>query len=151
MSEYVKICPKCEHKNPESSNNCSECGVFFFDVPPVPPPVPPSFEIQDIIYLDLVGTTNTYEIQNGWILGRSDPESRANIQLSNIYGVNFIHRRHCLFDYCNGQWFITALVNKPFTNSSFVNQTKLEPGQRYPIKNGDKLTLSKLTLNIRIV
>jgi pSer/pThr/pTyr-binding forkhead associated (FHA) protein len=189
MLEYVKICPKCGHVNPEDFDICENktCREFLGFEAPVhiseikdkiktqpetqvgkdkteviddkqqdpaklsKEKITLRFETAPVLYLDLPGTSNVYEVQNGWIVGQADPTSNAHVQISDIQGVNFIHREHCSFDYVNGQWFVTTIAHEHFTNPTFVNHQRIQPGQRYPINNGDRLTLSNVTFNVRII
>lgn len=192
MLEYVKVCPKCGHINPESAGDicgregCDEflglvAAVSLASVqmpldPPVPPnPSPPKTaedpvqvpksQVQEKsvpftnrfvnpppLYLEMPGTSTTYEIHPDFIVGQSHPTSTAHVQLSGIQGVNYVHRRHCIFECTDGQWFITAIRQEEhFTNPTYLNQLIIEPGQRYPLHNGDRLTLAVITLNVRLL
>jgi hypothetical protein len=93
----------------------------------------------------------TYEVPPGGVLGQTHPSSSAQVQLNDIPGVNYVHRSHCLFEYIDNGWRVTALPQPDYTNPTFVNSKRLEPGEQAPIRNGDKLTLSNITLNVRII
>lgn len=181
MLEHVKVCPKCGYINPEDRDICdvSNCGEYLGFVNPVPAtdvrqgtiqekkinsqeskavskptpqtvPVTQRYEAQPILYLELAG--QAYEIKNGWIIGLEHPTSKAHIQLPHISGTKRnIHRQHCFFEYANDQWFVYAIAQESYTNPTFVNQTRIHPGQRHPINHGDKLTLSDVTLSVRII
>lgn len=187
MLEYVKICPKCGHENPEDeAGTCKAqgCDQFLGMVEPVPRPniiqetlspypespedrpnvtehfkdgsqesvrVTNRFKAVSALYLDLPGTEQIYPIQSGFVLGQAHPTSTADIQLVGIQGVNFIHRRHCSFDYTGDCWNVTTIPQEEFTNPTLVNHIKLQPGQKYPIRNGDRLTLCNITFNVRII
>jgi hypothetical protein len=109
------------------------------------------FENASAFYLEIPGTDQVYTIKNGFVLGQAEPTSDADVQLSGIPEINFVHRRHCLFDYAENKWHVTAIKNEGFTNPTLVNHVKLQPGQRHALNNGDRLILSSITLNVRII
>lgn len=204
MDEYVKICPKCRHVNPEDGGEvlpdgslsvpdiCGApgCGEFLGSVIPTratidaskgdkqnlvlpaiarkapdqekpihsadaeqkhrSPSVTMRYE-DPVCYLELAGAEEVYEVRNGSVLGQAHPTSQANIQLSGLQGVNFVHREHCRFEYDNGQWFVTAIKRQSFTNPTHVNQQRLEPDRRYAIKNGDRLILAQIVFALRTI
>lgn len=177
MLEYVRFCPKCERMYPESEIYCSDCDKLL---PPPEPPRPPKegFPLDDTnretgqnischpqeqphpsvpitirivnLSLYLPGTSMEYKVHSGDIIGQKHPSSFAQIQLSGIDGVNLIHRRHCQFELFDNEWFVIPLSQPDFINPTFLNIERLQPGQRYKITNGDKLTLGQTTFLIRI-
>lgn len=188
MLEYVKICPNCGFKNPETEVYCCECN-YYLDVVPekdtgIDSPKPenhqpgdpaPEIEKKDIVknpgeqsfkqgpitkrmesetslLLELVGTSRQYQVRSGDIIGQEHPSSQAQIQLSGVEGVNFIHRHHCQFEYKDGEWYVTPLIQSQsdFINPSSLNIQRMQPGQNYKITNGDKLTMGRITFLIRI-
>lgn len=90
------------------------------------------------------------EIQSNDVLGQAHPESRATKQLSNISGVNHLHRQHCSFICAGGQWHVTAIPNEKFTNPSWVNGVKVQPGSTMPLRDGDQLKLCGITFRVRV-
>ncbi len=159
MLEYVKKCPKCGHENPESEFNCTFCDASLVMVEAVRAsglgcacsscsPV----ETQSLFSLEIPGTAIRYNVKNGDVIGQDHHTSDAEIKLSGIDGVNFVHRRHCRFEVnCSGEWFVTPIIQEDFSNPTNLNIQRLEPGQRYKITNGDKLTLGPVTFQVRII
>ena len=109
------------------------------------------FENASAFYLEVPGTQQLYTIKNGSVLGQAHATSDADVQLSGILGVNFVHRRQCAFDYAEAKWHVTAIKQDDFTNPTLVNHINLQPGQRHALNNGDRLTLCNITLNVRII
>jgi len=105
---------------------------------------------QSNFFLELPGTSRQYEVNDGYILGQEHPTNNAQIQLSGIEGVNFIHRQHCRFEFSSGEWYVTPLPQADFTNPTTLNLQRLQTGQKYKIMNGDRLTLCRITFYIRI-
>ena len=129
-----------------------------------PPTLPPEIPVQThshqvttrfgaepSLCLELPGTSKVYEIKNGWVIGQAHSTSNAHVQIADVPGANFIHRQHCSFDCVNGQWFVTAIPHEHYTNPTSVNNQKLQAAQRHPINNGDRLTMSNITFNVRII
>jgi hypothetical protein len=204
---YVKICPRCGHRNDELSEACEKDGEFLGMVPATqdsaaatlspsapPPAVEPSIiaaepakpipgstrpviredadevritaerssagacaatnpydEPCGLLYLEVVGNSQTFEVRDGWIVGQSHPTSAAQVQLSGLPGISYVHRHHCQFDYRDSAWQVTPVVQPSFTNPTFLNQQRLVPGRAYQLRNGDRLLLSNIALNIRVV
>jgi len=114
-------------------------------------PVTTRYESQAMLYLKCSASGKAHMVHPGWIMGQSHPTSQANIQISGVPGVNFIHRHHCRFDHDNGRWFVTAIDQQSFTNPTIVNDQKLAPGQNCVIKHGDKLTLVNTTFTVDMI
>jgi len=113
-------------------------------------PVTLRMDPQSHFLLELPGTSRQYEVYDGYILGQEHPTNGAQIQLSGIEGVNYIHRQHCRFEFSSGEWYVTPLPQANFTNPTTLNLQRLQTGQKYKIMNGDRLTLSRITFYIRI-
>ncbi|MEM7016549.1 MAG: FHA domain-containing protein [Pseudomonadota bacterium] len=151
MSEFVRICPKCRHQNPEYENACTECGHFVGMEAAVPKPASPKparpkpeaakkaprrqrKQVQSKLaettekdppafYLDIAGTDKVYTIQDGWVLGQAHGTNTAHIQIpEDITGSGYIHRQHCRFEHRDKQWFITPIDQKLFERD-FTNPT----------------------------
>ena len=104
-----------------------------------------------LLYLEVVGSSQTFEVRDGWIVGQSHPTSAAQIQLAGLPGISYVHRHHCQFEYRDAAWQVTPVVQPSFTNPTFLNQQRLVPGRAYQLRNGDRLLLSNIALNIRVV
>jgi len=48
-------------------------------------------------------------------------------------------------------WHVIAIAQPEYTNPTFVNQTRLMPGQHALLRNGDRLVLANVPLNVRIL
>lgn len=166
MNDFVKICPKCGYHNPEGENICRHCSHFLGLVRPIPetdpeietpeaaPDLPEIEEVEltpeeapDMLVLESLTNGRTYMIESGSIVGRADETSQADVQLSDIPGINFISREHCRFFFQDGQWYATAL--RSAMNGLSVNQTQLGPGERILIEPGDTVVLANVPFRIR--
>ncbi|MGD8931239.1 MAG: FHA domain-containing protein [Chromatiales bacterium] len=178
MTTFVKICPKCGHHNPEYENACSVCTHFIgmetpqavTAAPASKPQTSPSIDAPQAVaqpadvhlspqttalYLQVQGSSQTFELRNGWIIGQAHPSSDADLQLRDLPGINYVHRRHCRFFYQDDAWHVLAIdqreAGNDFTNPTSVNQTRIAPGQTHVLANGDQLSLANLKLLVRIV
>lgn len=102
-----------------------------------------------VIYLECPANSKIYEIESGQVIGQAHPTSGAHVQLSDIPNINYVSREHCLFNFDNGQWYVTAI--KTATNQTCVNQRLVERGVRMPIRNGDRLAMANVIFQIRIM
>lgn len=102
------------------------------------------------LILEHPDSNSLFEIASGDILGQAHPTSTARHQLANIPGVNCLHREHCRFDCDQGAWRVTAIARPEFTNPTWVNHVKVEPGLSHPLHNGDRLTLCNVVFTVRI-
>ena len=181
MTDFVRICPKCGHSNPEYENACSACNQFIGMEAAVPRPAstepliteektseektPPAdpvsptlrFPSQELsFYLEHQGSGQVFTIKPGWLVGQAHPSNEAEIQIpQEIEGSEFIHRRHCRFDYAEGCWTVTALgqnrYGQDFTNPSFLNERALPSDQPQALHNGDILRLSGVSFSIKFI
>lgn len=172
---YVKECPRCGYLNDEFAEVCERDGELLAmapamiapDVSPEPPasagdvaaaaareivePTPePVRELIQALYLEAESGT-TYEIRSGWVIGQAHPTSSAQVQLSGISGLNYVHRSHCQFELRPDGWHAIAVAQPEYTNPTFVNQTRLMPGQDTLLHNGDRLVLANVPLSVRIL
>jgi pSer/pThr/pTyr-binding forkhead associated (FHA) protein len=161
MTEFVKICPQCGQANPEYEHLCGQCNHFIgleaaqpaVQNPPVQAVTPA--ELRGGLLLTLPGTTLSFPVRSGDTLGQSHPDSDAQIQLPpSVTDVAYIHRRHCRFQQAADQWLLEAIDQGPlgreFTNPTWVNGVRLEPGERCPLGHGDDLRLSGTTLLVQL-
>jgi hypothetical protein len=177
MAEFVRICPKCGHINPEYENLCTACNQFIgmeSAVPAAPPmaetvkrsPVTHSPEaesaqatrryvpVAESFYLQLEDVQSLLTVRPGFVLGQAHASSDAQLQIpQTVRGSSFLHRRHCRFELDDKGWRVIA-VEQPqsaFTNPTFVNQHKLGPGESHPLSDGDQLRLSGLNFSVRMI
>lgn len=166
MAEYVKICPQCQHINPESDNTCEQCATFIGLEEAIlmadalakigsAPQRSRSPDKTHVLYLEASGGTPTFTIYHNTVLGQHHKSNTADVQIEGITGSQFIHRQHCRFEYDNGQWYITALDQRQFghkfTNPTFINEKKIPTEQRTELHHGYRLTLSGILFRIKIV
>ncbi len=104
-----------------------------------------------ILYLDCEDSGQCHAIRPGWIVGQSHPTSTAEAQLAQTPGIQFVHRRHCRFDCEDGQWYVTPIPQADYTNPTSVNNRRVAPGVRMPVRNGDRLMLAGVGLTVRIL
>lgn len=106
---------------------------------------------RQLLYLDVAANGQCHEIQDGWVIGQAHPTSQAQVQLEDVPGLSYVHRSHCRFDLHDGRWHVTAVAQPSYTNPTFLNRQRLAPGQSMPLRNGDRLVLSNVALNVRII
>lgn len=168
-------CPTCGQAYIPGEIFCNNCGVQLPPVsvsappPPVavfpaapapaapppyqaPAPAPPAQPVMPSVVsgsLVVLTTNASIPIPNGKsevMIGRADP---INPPLPEIDLVPHggeqagVSRRHCQLVAEGGALYLVDLNS---TNHSFLNRTRMNPGQRYAIKDGDELRLGKLTL-----
>lgn len=178
MVEFVRICPRCRHANPEYENVCSACDQFIgmeAAVPaqrstegkiagtPKPKPVPEQAQatrryvpVAESFFLQLPETDVLLTVRPGNVLGQAHASGDAELQIpESVEGSRYLHRRHCRFEREKESWLVIALDQREngseFTNPTFVNQYRLAPGNRHVLKDGDQLRLSGLTFSVRVV
>jgi hypothetical protein len=84
------------------------------------------------------------------IIGRSDPVKGIypDVDLAPYEGERRgVSRRHARIEREDRQ---TYLIDLNSTNYSFLNRMKLQPGQRYPLKDGDEICLGLFVLQYRL-
>lgn len=180
MTEFVRICPRCSHINPEYENLCAECQQFIGMEPSVPRPatvakeIPPAAE--PVAEKPAVRTTTTMvaeakrdtpasfylstgsltlTIHDGAVIGQQHPGNRSAVQIpSDTVGCRYIHRQHCSFHYHDNAWHVQAIdqqiFGQSFTNPSWLNEERLVVSQQYRLQRGDILRLSAVTLTVDI-
>ncbi len=81
------------------------------------------------------------------LLGRVDPISQIfpEIDLTSHGGdEGGVSRKHCRVTLAGNQYFAEDLGS---SNGTWVGTTRLQPGVRTPLNNGDQMRLGKLVLN----
>ncbi len=81
-----------------------------------------------------------------WIIGREYPTPDKNLVLDmSRYGdmAQGISRQHAQIHYANNVYFIEDLSS---TNGTWLNRSRLTPGQSYPLRNNDQIWLGPLKL-----
>ncbi len=170
MAKYVKVCPRCGRANDEFGEVCEADGEFLGMVPatlaaahesaPAESPgeapsaaAAPAPEAQPaptpVLYLDAGAGGACFEIRDGWVVGQAHFTSTAEVQLTNLPGLQYVHRRHCLFEYSDDGWHVMAIAQPAYTNPTLVNDQTVRPGERVAVHNGDRVTLSATTFSVR--
>lgn len=125
----------------------SAASTMIAAVPGTTPPAPGHPRLQvvsNMSYFDLFGRTEL-------LVGRVDPISGIfpEIDLTAHGGdEGGVSRRHCKITLAGNQFFIEDLNS---SNGTYVNATRITPGQRAPIENGWQLRLGKVVLNFYAV
>ena len=113
MSQFVRICPRCQTQNPEYEHICTSCGQFIAMESPVvvdakkievektaeestaatptlEKPATASVTSEPVtdttpsIYLELrTADRPLFTVKSGWIMGQAHPDNRAEIQIPN--------------------------------------------------------------------
>jgi len=104
-----------------------------------------------VLYLDVPETGGCHQVRDGWVVGQAHPTSTADVQLAGLTGINYVHRRHCRFECREDGWYVTAIEQEGYTNPTFVNHRRLAPDEPAPLRNGDRLSLSSVSINVRII
>lgn len=167
---YIKRCPRCRFESDELSEICEACGEFLGMVPAEPASAAPpprkaaeSAPVRPVVmplsmpasppalYLEAAEGGRCLDVKDGWVLGQQHETSAAEIQLADLDGVSFVHRAHCRFTLRDSGWYVMPIEQPAYTNPTMLNGKRLLPGAETRLRNGDRLTLAKLTLHVRIV
>ena len=163
-----KICPTCGTKNPPDEPICIKCMTDLTSVPPVDCEEisiknSPEHSDQtitsglDLHMLDLESEKTVILTQSKLVLKGHDFEiviKDGDVVGRHAVGGDFLQRyktvsrKHAKFTYKDGNWYVQDLNS---TNGTYLNGLKLLPMQDFPLKNGDKLSLSgslEFTINI---
>jgi pSer/pThr/pTyr-binding forkhead associated (FHA) protein len=118
---------------------------------PLSPPVSPPAALPVLALLvKESGARLSAPRQPEFIIGRSDPvrgifpDVDVTPAGEDTHGVS---RRHARLFYRDGQYFLEDLNS---TNFTFLNRQRLQPGQPYPIKDGDEIRVGLLALQVAI-
>jgi len=169
---YVKRCPRCGTINDELDDTCGQCGEFLGLVAaepevnaaaavvlscstPAAGPVPrisPASPVTESITLYLEHVSGSrWPVQPGQTVGQAWPENGPDVAIAGLPGTQYLHRRHCRFQYAKGSWSVEPLPQEGFVNPTLVNGNPAAPGTQVPLHNGDRLTLAGLDFTIRIL
>lgn len=81
-------------------------------------------------------------------IGRKSKKGIPDVDLSLENAARFVSRRHAKIYHKGDQWSI--MLDPEARGPTHVNKRKLTPGQRVPLKDGDKLRLAKVELTFRL-
>ena len=95
-------------------------------------------------------------VKSGWCMGQEHETNDAEIQIpSELPGCDFVHRQHCRFEHRDATWVVVPIpqaeLGQDFTNPTFLNQDRLQPGVATPIQHGDVLRLSGVRFTVRFI
>ena len=156
----VKICPSCGRENDPKEMMC-DCLADISDISPIDtdaqvPEVQETHEepqisqaVEDasatvierrkIIKFTATDGSGSFSVSDNAVIGR---EAEGREYLSSHMTVS---RRHARLSY-NGSWNIEDLNS---ANGTFVNEHRLENGEKAQIQSGDRVSLSRsCTFNI---
>lgn len=157
-------CPNCHHTNTESAIYCEGCGLWLADLDSTSEHYLGSvtealgavrtiragdrdIDVRPDEFVLLFPHTDNSLIlpkSESLILGRSAQPFAAPpnfVDLSPFEAMERgVSRQHANIDYRNDQY---VLVDHESANGTYLNKQRLEPGQDYPLKNGDLILLAR--------
>ena len=178
MAKYIRRCPGCGHSNEERAATCVKCDEFLGLVEAIPAPRVPEetrpavepaparqrgarpldapltlrFGQAPVLLVQAVGSAKATRVADGDVVGRSSEGSQAaDMELDGIDGVEFVHTRHCRFEFRQGAWYCKALDEGSFSppNPTYVNERLVPPGESRRVRDGDRVRLSGVVLEVR--
>jgi hypothetical protein len=170
MNDYVKYCINI-HPNPELANSCEQCGQDISAVSPEPRR--PVIEVQTLHLtehaqvtcdekpeddqttptLTLISSKGIeYTVLSGDIVGKNREGCTAQVRLGDESGDS-VHRRHCQFLFEHNGWVVVSLEQPQgwHTNSTFVNDHKIDPATPGTVEDGDVIRLEETEYRIRLL
>jgi hypothetical protein len=118
------------------------------------PPTPPA---PAELILQHVESRRQFIVRTNWTVGRHDATSGAEVKLSGVPGCEEVHREHCRFEMHAQTWYVLPINQREirgqsaFTNHTYVNGKVIPPGRQEPVRNGDTVTLSNVSLTIHFI
>lgn len=168
ISESTRTCPNCGFINSLKDIYCQDCGFGLTkeaghqlpqslqvdqpaganlpDEQGFHPLTQPKASFLGRLFSPATNTSLFLPAQPEIVIGRRDPERAIfpDVDLSGEGSAsNSISRRHALLRVDGSQVFVEDLNS---TNASYLNRQRLQPGQRYPINDGDELRLGGVAL-----
>ena len=137
------------HKQPQLAEQIDEILKASFTDESAPPD-PKPFRGQAALF-----TTQgqmLYEIvKRATTIGRDDPSTslKPDIDLSGLDSGRTVSRRHAKLIYQNGKFWLEEEMG--VSNGTFVELTKLSPGNPHAIKDSQPLTFGKVALVFRYI
>lgn len=121
QNKPVKHCPVCGTKNDGDAMLCACCATDISSV-----------SAEQAHVLIIKHEKFSIKITDSATIGRSDcPE---------LSSFPTISRRHAEITFSNGEWLIKDIGS---TNGTFINGVKIAANEPCPLKDGDKLQISK--------
>jgi len=79
---------------------------------------------------------------------KSQQKGIPDVDLSTEEDAQYVSRRHASIVHEGDQWSI--MLNPEARGPTYVNKRKLTPGQRVPLKDGDKICLARVELTFQL-
>ena len=80
------------------------------------------------------------------VVGRKDSDQKPDVDLAPFGGVEQgVGRRHAVITLQEDRYYIEDLRS---INETLLNSSRLFPGQRYPLSNGDQLQFGALVVRV---
>ncbi len=124
----MRNCVHCQYPNPDDLSYCVDCLL---------PLGGPRLEVNGWRVLPLPAGSRL-------VLGRSDPDGglAVDVDLQEFWEEG-ISRRHACLERDGGRLYLSDCGS---AHGTWLNDRRLEAGQRVPLKAGDSLRLARLTL-----
>lgn len=158
------ICASCTFRNHDGAVFCNQCGIKLISGEDSPteeltpstqqldfsrplPPLPPEAE-EDVLGLYLLEEKILIELEEKEItsLGRvsADTSTLQDVNLELYHGFSKgVSRKHAIIHNHSEGIFISDLRT---SNGTYVNQFRLKPHERVPLKHGDIISLGVLQM-----
>jgi serine/threonine protein kinase len=107
-------------------------------------------DIDTTAFLKSVSSGARYKLlaNNDNRIGRSNPNQKVEVDLSSEKDSEFVHSIHAIVRFSTSGWEFEAPSN--INNPIFINNQRLQPGERVILSNGDRITLSRTKLEVEI-
>lgn len=113
---------------------------------PVPPPLP---KVYAAVLKSASGREYPLPANKQFIsIGRKSQKGIPDVDLSMEEAAQYVSRRHAKISREGDQWSI--MLDPEARGPTYVNKRKLTPGQRVPLKDGDKLRLARVELTFQL-
>lgn len=156
----TKICPRCQHENPESALACARCGTLFtvqiaLEKTHIVFPTPNNFqavaipieEAQHTLFLYIMGDKQPIILKNirEITLGRFTPDTTPPTVELAVYGDNRlgVSRKHAIIEYSGKDYLLRDLGS---SNGTWLNEVQLIPHRNYVLKPNDRVRLAQLPM-----
>jgi hypothetical protein len=150
MENHSATCPYCKKRYKFSE----WIKVTPMTIEQPQPPTMPEPPRQKTAHVVVQSTGDVFQLIKGVnILGRKSPQSRALIQIPNIYGTKRTSKEHLVIiaDETGGRLNYTIELFKAGVNPTFVCGEQLFYGQRRNLNSGDIINLPDETLLFEVV
>ena len=134
-------CPVCGAAAMAGDAFCNECGAALSAPAPAPAPAPALAPTA----AQIVTGGGRVELSGkaSYLIGREDPVSGIHPEIDTTGSdgdAAGVSRRHAEIVQAGGGWFLQDLNS---TNGSFVNNQRVTPHTRHPLRSGDQIRLGK--------